>query len=124
MSFYEDEQPELVGYVPTDGRPLRSRRLLIAMRIVVVVGVVGLVLPGVIGEVMLNFRDAAESCKRWVSYEHPGDQSSASFELFGANGSGWQCYTASDSFGGSQFVASLGWIPGPPAIPARGGVNA
>src|ERR1700744_3541301 len=98
MSFYEDEQPELVGYVPTNGRPLRSRRLLIAMRIVVVVGVVGLVLPGVIGEVMLNFRDGGGSCKRWVNYEDPGAASSASFELFGANGSGWQCYTASDSF--------------------------
>ena len=122
--MWEDEQPELVGYVPTNGRPLRSRRILIAMRIVVVVGVVGLVLPGVIGEVMLNFRDAAESCKRWVAYEHPGDAASASFELFGPNGSGWQCYTSAESFGGSQFVASLGWIPGPPPIPAHSGTNA
>jgi hypothetical protein len=124
MSMWEDEQPELVGYVPSDGRPLRSHRILIVMRVVVVVGIVGLVLPGVIGEIMLNFRDAAESCKRWVSYEHPGDSSSASFELFGANGSGWQCYTAADSFGGSQFVVSLGWIPGPPAIPSTPSSNA
>ena len=123
MSFYEDEQPELVGYVPSDGRPLRSHRMLIVMRVVVVVGIVGLIVPGIIGEVMLNFRDAAESCKRLVSYEHPGDASSATFQLLGANGSGWQCYTAADSFGGSQFVASLGWIPGPPSIPTNSGSN-
>jgi hypothetical protein len=121
--MYEDE-PELVGYDPGDGRPLRSPHKLLAMRIVVTVGIAALVLPGVVGEVMLNFKDAAESCKRWVSYEHPGDAARASFELFGANGSGWQCYTATDSFGGSQFVASLGWIPGPPAIPAKSGSNA
>jgi hypothetical protein len=121
--MYEDE-PELVGYDPGDGRPLRSRRVLLGMRIVVAVGIAGLVLPGVIGEVMLNFRDAAESCKRWVNYEQPGDESVASFEVFGANGSGWQCYTAADSFGGSQFVASLGWIPGPPAIPSTPSSNA
>ena len=119
MSFYEDEQPELVGYESGDGRPLRSPHMLLAMRIVVTVGIAALILPGIIGEVMLNVKDAAESCKRWVSYEHPGDVSSARFEVMGANGTGWQCYTRADSFGGSQFVASLGWIPGPPALPAR-----
>lgn len=124
MSFYEDEQPELVGYVPTGGRPLRSRRMLIGMRIVVAVAVAGLIVPGIIGEIMLNVRDAAESCKRWVGYEHPGDGSSATFQLIGANGTGWQCYTSASSFGGSQFVVSLGWIPGPPAIPATTGTNA
>jgi hypothetical protein len=117
VSFYEDEQPELVGYIPSDGRPLRSRRMLVGMRIVVAVGVAGLVLPGVIGTVMINAKDAAESCKRWVTYEYPNDSSAVSFELMGAHGSGWQCYTQSNSFGGSQFVASLGWIPGPPQLP-------
>ena len=124
VSFYEDEQPELVGYIPNEGRPLRSRRMLIGMRVVVIVGVVGLIVPGIIGEIMLNFQDAAQSCKLWVRYEHPGDSSNARFELFGPNGSGWQCYTGADSFGGSQFVASLGWIPGPPALPTTPGSNA
>jgi hypothetical protein len=122
MSMYDDE-PELLGYDPGDGRPLRSRNMLIGMRIFVAVGIAGLVLPGVIGEVMLNATDAAESCKRWVNYENPGDSSTVAFELLGAHGSGWQCYTQSDSFGGSQFVASLGWIPGPPTLPNRSGVN-
>jgi hypothetical protein len=93
--------------------------MLIVMRLVVAVAITALIVPGIIGEAMLNVRDAAESCKRWVKYEHPGDTASASFELFGSNGTGWQCYTSTDSFGGSQFVASLGWIPGPPAIPAH-----
>ncbi|HMH57595.1 MAG TPA: hypothetical protein VK537_00300 [Galbitalea sp.] len=123
MSMYDDE-PELVGYDAGDGRPLRSRNMLIGMRIFVAVGIAGLVLPGVIGEVMLNATDAAESCKRWVNYENPGDSSTVAFELIGAHGSGWQCYTQSDSFGGSQFVASLGWIPGPPQLPTRTGVAA
>jgi len=117
--MYEDEQPELVGYDPGDGRPLRSPHMLLAMRLIVILGVAALVLPGVIGEVMLNVKDAAESCKRWVSYESPGDVSSVSFEILGAQGSGWQCSTRADSFGGSQFIASLGWIPGPPQLPAH-----
>jgi hypothetical protein len=123
VSFYDDE-PELVGYDPGDGRPLRSPRMLLAMRVVVSLGIAGLVLPGVIGTALINARDAAESCKRWVRYESPNDSSSVSFELMGAHGSGWQCYTSSNSFGGSQFVASLGWIPGPPQLPTRNGVNA
>ena len=124
MSFYEDEQPELVGYDPGDGRPLRSRNMLIGMRVVVAVGIAGLVLPGIVGELMLNATDAAESCKRWVHYENPGDSSSVDFEILGAHGSGWQCYTQSNSFGGSQFVASLGWIPGPPQLPTTTGIAA
>jgi hypothetical protein len=122
MSVYDDE-PELVGYEPGDGTPLRSRNMLIGMRIVVAVGIAGLVLPGLIGEAMLNSTDAAESCTRWVHYEDPGDSSTVAFELLGAHGSGWQCYTQSNSFGGSQFVASLGWIPGPPQLPTRSGVD-
>jgi hypothetical protein len=119
-----DDEPELVGYDPGDGRPLRSPHLMIAMRVVVIIGLAGLILPGLVGTVMINARDAAESCKRWVRYENPGDASTVSFELLGAHGSGWQCYTQSASFGGSQFVASLGWIPGPPQLPSREAVPA
>jgi hypothetical protein len=123
MSMYDDE-PELVGYDPGEDRPLRPAHVMLAMRIVVALGIAGLVLPGVIGTVMINAKDAAESCKRWAKYEYPGDSSTVNFELLGAHGSGWQCYTQSNSFGGSQFIASLGWIPGPPEFPTRGTVNA
>jgi hypothetical protein len=123
MSEYDDE-PELVGYDPGDGRPLRSPHMLLAMRIVVAVGIAGLILPGVIGTVMINAKDAAESCKRWVRYENPGDSATVSFELLGAHGSGWQCYTQANSFGGAQFIASLGWIPGPPQLPSGANVPA
>ena len=113
------DEPELVGYVPGDGRPLRSRRMLITMRVVVIIGIVALIVPGVVGTLMINARDAAQACKLWVKYEHPGMASSTSFELLGAHGSGWQCYTSAASFGGSQFVTSLGWIPGPPMFPSK-----
>ncbi len=119
--MWDDEQPELVGYVPGDGRPLRSPQMLLAMRIVVTVGIAALILPGVIGTVMINARDASEACKRWVRYEDPADSSTVSFELMGAHGSG---YTQNNSFGGSQFIVSLGWIPGPPQFPTRTSVNA
>jgi hypothetical protein len=119
-----DDEPELLGYEPGDGTPLRSPHMLLAMRIVVGLGIAGLVLPGVIGTVMINARDAAESCKRWVRYENPGDAATATFELLGAHGSGWQCYTQANSFGGPQFVASLGWIPGPPQLPSGQNVPA
>ena len=113
------DEPELVGYVPSDGRPLRSRRMLVAMRVVVVVGIVALIVPGVVGTLMINARDAAQACKLWVKYEYPGTGSSAVFEVLGAHGSGWQCYTSATAFGGQQFVSSLGWIPGPPTFPAK-----
>jgi hypothetical protein len=113
------DEPELVGYVPGDGRPLRSHRMLIAMRIVVVLGITALILPGVVGTLMINARDAAQACKLWVRYEYPGTPSSAQFELLGAHGSGWQCYTGGSAFGGQQFITTLGWIPGPPMFPTK-----
>lgn len=116
MSAEWDDEHELVGYDPGDGRPLRPPHVMLALRIVVALGIAGLVLPGVIGTMMINARDATEACKRWVNYENPGDSPAVSFELMGAHGSGWQCYTESNSFGGSKFVASLGWIPGPPTF--------
>jgi hypothetical protein len=113
------DEPELVGYVPGDGRPLRSHRMLIAMRVVVVVGITALIIPGVVGTLMINARDAAQACRLWVRYEYPGTASNAAFELLGAHGSGWQCYTSASAFGGQQFITSLGWIPGPPMFPAK-----
>jgi hypothetical protein len=118
MSMHDDE-PELAGYEPGDGRPLRSPHMLLAMRIVVVLGLVALVLPGIITTFMVASNSAQESCRRWVKYEIPGTSgSAASFELFGAHGTGWQCYT-SGAFGGDRFIASLGLIPGPPKLPRQ-----
>jgi hypothetical protein len=114
-----DDEPELAGYDPGDGRPLRSPRLLLAMRLIVVVGLIALVLPGIITTVSVAAESAQASCKRWVGYEEPSSPGSNSvFEIFGAHGTGWQCYT-SGMFGGDEFVVSLGIIPGMPVLPKQ-----
>ncbi len=112
-----DDEPELAGYEPHSGKPLRSPRLLMVMRIVVVLGLVSLVLPSIVISVTDASAAARESCHRWVKYAVPSSPGSrATFEIFGSHGVGWQCYS-SDSFGGDRFVASLGLIPGVPNIP-------
>jgi len=112
-----DDEPELAGYQPHSGRPLRSRRLLMVMRVFIVLGLVSLVLPSVVISVTDASAAAKESCRRWVKYAMPSSPGSrATFEIFGSHGIGWQCYS-DDSFGGDQFIASLGLIPGVPNIP-------
>jgi hypothetical protein len=76
MSMHDDE-PELAGYEPGDGTPLRSRRMLLIMRIVVVVGLVAFVLPGIITTLVVAANAAQESCRRWVGYEDSGSEANA-----------------------------------------------
>lgn len=118
MSSYDDE-PELAGHVPSDDRPLRSRRRLLVLRVVVLVGLVALILPGIVTTVSVGSRTAQASCSIWVAYEEPGALGSeARFEFFGPGVVGWECYTV-DAFGGDRHVASLGLIPGTPRLPAN-----
>jgi hypothetical protein len=119
MSMHDDE-PELAGYEPGDGTPLRSRRMMLTMRIVVVLGLVAFVLPGIITTLVVAANAAQESCRRWVGYEDSGSEAnaSASFELFGQGGPGWQCY-ATGGFGGEKYIAPLGLIPGAPVFPRQ-----
>jgi hypothetical protein len=117
MSMHDDE-PELAGYDPGDGRPLRSRKVILVMRVIVVVGLLGLVVPQIFMTVSVAANSAQEACRRWVKYEVPGPSgSSARFEIFGAGGIGWNCYTQG-AFGGDRLVAVLGLIPGPPQLPS------
>lgn len=112
-----DEHPELNGYEPGDGRPLRSPRLLFAMRVVVIVGIIALVLPGIITIFTVGGNTADRACARWVALERPdAASSSAVFEYFGPGGIGWQCYSVG-AFGGDQLVASLGIIPSGARLP-------
>jgi hypothetical protein len=116
MSAHDDE-PELAGHEPADDRPLRSRRTLVMMRVVVILGLVALILPGIVTTVSVGTRTAEASCAIWVAYQEPGAPSSdARFEVFGPGTLGWECYTV-DAFGGDKHVASLGLIPGTPDIP-------
>jgi len=118
-----DDEPELAGYVPTEGAP-RRRRMRLALRIVVVVGIACLVLPGMLTTMSVASATAQDACNAWVAYEAPEAEGvSARFELFGAGGPGWQCY-AMGAFGGDRNVASLGLIPISPIlspVPKPGG---
>jgi hypothetical protein len=118
MSLSDDE-PELAGYQPSGDRPLRGRRMRAVTRVVVVLGLVALVLPGIMTTVSVGSRTAQASCDIWVAYEEPGAAgASARFEIFGAGGVGWECYSVG-AFGGDHHVASLGLIPGTPRLPSR-----
>ena len=112
-----DEHPELTGYEPGDGRPLRSPHMLLAMRVIVVLGIVALILPGIVTTLSVGATTARSACARWVAYAKPeATGSSAVFELFGPGGMGWQCYSVG-AFGGDARVASLGLIPNGARLP-------
>ena len=112
-----DEHPELTGYEPGDGRPLRSPHLLRAMRVIVVVGIVALILPGIVTIMTVGTATANTACRAWVVYERPdATGASARFELFGPGGVGWQCYSVG-AFGGDEWVAALGIIPSGARLP-------
>lgn len=112
-----DEHPELMGYEPGDGRPLRSPHLLRAMRILVIVGIVALILPGIVTTVSVGATTANAACLNWVAYERPdASGADARFEFFGPGGIGWQCYSVG-GFGGDELVASLGIIPSGARLP-------
>jgi hypothetical protein len=119
MTSHEDE-PELAGYEPTDGHTRRGLRNPWLLRVVVVLGLIGLVVPGVLTTMSVANRTAQAACAIWVSYQAPGSPAyEARFELFGPGTVGWECYTAG-AFGGDSHVASLGLIPGTPNIPRIG----
>jgi hypothetical protein len=119
MSFYSDE-PELEGYIPHGEKPLHSQRKRTILRVVVILGIVCLVLPGVLTTMSLNQSTAEIACAAWVAYEDStATGSSAHFELFGPGGIGWQCYTVG-AYGGDHNVAPLGLIPSVPrGLPLR-----
>jgi hypothetical protein len=115
----QEEEPELAGYVPHDERPLHSRRRTFVFRAVVLVGLASLILPGLVTTVSVASATANRSCAIWVHYVAPDAQgSTARFELFGAGGIGWECYSVG-AFGGDRHVVSLGLIPGGPRLPAH-----
>lgn len=114
MTF--EDHPELAGYEPL-GEPLHGRRRKSATRIVVLVGLVALILPGILTTVSVASATAANTCAVYVRQYAPAAQSSsARFELFGPMGPGWQCY-ALNTEEDATFVAPLGLIPTTPRPP-------
>ncbi len=118
MERMDDEyelEPELAGYVPNEGMP-RRRHTLVVMRVVVIVGIACLVMPGILVSVSVAASTASDACADWVAYEAPGSMGHDShFELMGPGGMGWQCYAVAGS-GTERHVASLGLIPDSPRL--------
>jgi hypothetical protein len=111
MTF--DDHPELAGYEPVE-RPLRGRRMVIATRVVVVLGLIALVMPGVLISISYASATASNTCSVYVHHYAPDAlSSSARFEVFAPAGPGWQCY-ALNTEGDATFVAPLGLIPTTP----------
>ncbi|TFD81266.1 hypothetical protein [Cryobacterium fucosi] len=115
MSDSDEQHPELSGYEPQDAdRPLRSRRALTFMRIVVVLGVVALIVPGILTSLQIASATAENTCRAAVLRYHPfAVGSHARFELSGPGGFGWQCY-AIDVNERATYVIPLGIIPSAP----------
>ena len=111
-----DDEPELAGYEPVD-RPLRPAYLQTVMRVVVVVGLVGLILPGILVTLGTANRTANATCAAYTAFYAPEAVGfTTRFEFFGAAGLGWNCYA--EAFGGDEvLVKSLGLIPGGARLP-------
>jgi hypothetical protein len=113
----DDDEPELAGYQPHE-RPLRGARFVIVLRVAVVLGLIGLVLPGILVTLGTANRTALNTCAAYTAYYAPEAVSfSTRFELFSPAGTGWNCYAV--EFGGDEIlIASLGLIPGGARLPS------
>lgn len=114
----EDElEPELAGYEPHD-RPVRGARRQRMLRIIVLVGLVALIVPGILVTLLTANRTAQISCAAYTQYFAPeAIGSEARFDLFGP-AVGWNCYA--QFFGGDEIVvATLGIIPGGRPLPTQ-----
>lgn len=108
---HDDDPPELAGYEPGEGKPLRHPMTIRVMRVVIVLGIVGLVAPGLYATVALQSRTAAAVCEWATDTATNGAEAVARFELLGPGGPSWYCYAR--DFGGREvLLGSLGLIPG------------
>lgn len=107
----DDHHPELAGYEPGDG-PVRRPITRHVMRVVVIIGLVSLVLPGIVVTLSTQASTASTACGLVVAASAPDAvEATARFELMGAEGPGWYCYAR--QFDGSEtLLGALGIIPG------------
>ncbi len=110
-----DDHPELSGYEPNDNyRPLRGKHFASILRIVVVLGLIALVVPGILTTMRVASDTAANACATAVAQYYPfAVDFDARFDLTGPGGFGWQCY-AVDQNERETFVTPLGIIPSAP----------
>ena len=109
---------ELAEYEPGDGPPVHSVARRRAIRVMVALGLIGLILPGILVTVGTQLSTADAACRYVVATTAPDSVgASARFELVGAEGPGWYCYA--QRFGGGEILLrSLGLIPGLSSDPA------
>lgn len=107
----DDEHPELAGYEPIPERPLRRRNAHAVMRVVVVLAIIGLILPGVLITITTASNTAERSCAIYIDRLVPGSQGQVvRFEMTSPIGPGYNCYSV--GFGGDlTLVHAFGLIP-------------
>jgi hypothetical protein len=106
---HDDDPPELRGYVPSEGRPLRHPMTLRVMRVTIVVGILGLIVPGVYATIALQARTAGLICANATAAIDA--EPVVRFALAGPAGPSWYCYAR--EFGGHEvLLGAMGLIPG------------
>ena len=122
MEREDETPPELAGYEEGEVGTLRGPRMQRIARVVVVLAIVGLVLPGVLISVGTATRTAELACQVVGSTEAPGAALEARFEWSGGEGPGWYCYAT--DFGGHELqLRFLGFIPEVRVVPSSPGVD-
>ena len=122
MEREDETPPELAGYESGEVGTLRGPRMQRIARVVVVLAIVGLVLPGVLISVGTATRTAELACQVVGSTEAPGAALEARFEWSGGEGPGWYCYAT--DFGGHELqLRFLGFIPEVRVVPGSPGVD-
>lgn len=116
MAPMSELEPELAGYEPARGS-LRSRRRRRMLQVVVLLGLVSLVLPGILVGLSIADRTAASTCAAYITYYAPeAVDFETSFDLFDP-ALGWNCFAV--EFGGDRvLIANLGLIPGGAQLPS------
>lgn len=111
--------PELAGGDPDD-RPVRHPMMQRTLRIVVMIGLVALVVPGILVTVSTQMRTADAACGIVVdALDRRAVAAIARFEFGGPEGPGWYCYGA-HADGSEVLLQGLGLIPGLDRVPTPG----
>jgi hypothetical protein len=117
----DEYHPELANPGPDDEKPVRYPVAHPVMRVIVVIGILALILPGVIISIATASNTATVACRIVVAQEAPDAVAfGPRFELLGVDGPGWYCY-AEDFDGTEILLRALGLIPevrwAPPGTP-------
>jgi hypothetical protein len=105
---------------PTGPSPLHRRTRV--MKIVGIIALVSMVLPGVLVTWSTSRASANAACAIAVAYYAPAAQRwQASFDVLPSRNIGWNCYVYSDD-GFVLRVAHLGIIPGVPTLRPTTGI--